>query len=48
MTQLNKGKQFTLFNSYFKSDNYDIDYSFYIAETYKIINAIDDGQLTLF
>lgn len=48
VTQLNKGKQFTLFNSYFKSDNYNIDYSFYIAETYKIINAIDDGQLTLF
>ena len=28
--------------------DYNIDYSFYITEAYKIKNVIDDGQLSLF
>ena len=29
-------------------EEYKIDYSFYISEANKIINAVDDGQLSLF
>jgi hypothetical protein len=28
--------------------DYNINYNFYIAETYKIKNAVNDGQLSLF
>lgn len=48
MTQLNKGYQFTLFNKYYKSDDYNIDYNFYIKEANKIKNIIEDQQLSLF
>ena len=47
---VNIGFTVTLFNKYIKKDmkNYNINYNFYISECYKIINAIDDGQLSLF
>ena len=48
MTRLNKDFQFTLFNKYYKSDNYNINYQFYIREANKIKNVIEDLQLTLF
>jgi hypothetical protein len=40
----------TIFNKYTKKDmkDYNIDYSYYISETRKIILSIDDGQLKLF
>ena len=48
MTRLNKDFQFKLFNTFYESDNYDIDYQFYIKEANKIKDAIEDLQLTLF
>jgi hypothetical protein len=48
MTRLNKEFQFTLFNNFYESDNYKIDYQFYIKEANKIKNVIEDLQLTLF
>lgn len=43
-------KTVSIFNKYIKKDmiNYNIDYKYYISETYKIIMSIDDGQLKLF
>ena len=29
-------------------NEYKINYGFYIAEAYKLKNAVDDGQLSLF
>lgn len=37
------GFKITLFNDYFKSDNYDINYDYYVEEAYKIINKIKNG-----
>ena len=47
---VNVGYSVTLFNKYVEKDmkDYNINYNFYIAETYKIINAVDDGQLSIF
>lgn len=47
---VNVGYSVTLFNKYVEKNmkDYNINYNFYIAETYKIINAINDGQLNLF
>lgn len=45
---INKGYSVTVFNKYYDSNNYDIDYSFYIAEANKEISLIDSNQLTLF
>lgn len=42
------GKTVTLFNDYYESDNYNIDYGYYINEAQKIIDLIDNPQLTLF
>ena len=42
------GKRVTIFNDYFYSDNYNIDYNYYIAETQKLIDEIIKPQLTLF
>lgn len=42
------GRTVTLFNDYFESDNYHIDYGYYISETQKIIDQIIKPQLTLF
>ena len=46
--RINKGFNTTLFNKYYKSDNYDINFNFYEVECRKIINMIEDKQLTLF
>lgn len=47
---VNIGYSVTLFNKFIEKDikDYKINYNFYIAEAYKIIYAIDDGQLDLF
>lgn len=44
------GRSVILFNKYEEKPmtDYKIDYEFYIAEAYKLINAVDDGQLSLF
>lgn len=48
VTRLNKNFQFKLFNNYYDSDDYKIDYKFYIREANKIKDTIEDLQLTLF
>jgi hypothetical protein len=47
---VNVGYVVTLFNNFINKpmNEYNINYNFYIAETYKIKNAVDDGQLSLF
>ena len=47
-SQLNVGYNVQPFNKFEDKENYNINYNFYIAETNKIINSIDDGQLTLY
>lgn len=46
-TELCAGKLTTLFNQYYESENYDIDYDYYIQEVKKIINLInkEDNEL---
>ena len=46
--RLNKDFNFTLFNEYYDSDNYDINYQYYISEANKIKDVIEDMQLNLF
>jgi hypothetical protein len=43
-------KTVVLFNRYFEKNmsEYNIDYNFYIAEAYDIINSVHDGQTKLF
>lgn len=48
VTRINKGYNATLFNKFEEKENYDINYQFYISEVYKIINVIEDFQLSLF
>lgn len=50
MSGVNVGYSVTLFNKYElkNMEDYNIDYNFYIAEARKIINAVEDLQLTLF
>jgi hypothetical protein len=38
----------TIFNNYYESEDYDINYDFYIKECNKIINQIETTQLSLF
>lgn len=48
---VNVGYSVTIFNKYIEKDfkDYNINYSFYIAEAKKLINAVEQGgQLTLF
>lgn len=45
---INKGYQVTIFNKFVESDNYDIDYNFYIQECKKELNNIENKQLKLF
>jgi DNA polymerase elongation subunit (family B) len=42
------GHNLTLFNDYFYSDDYDIDYNYYISRANKIKYLIEDPQLKLF
>lgn len=48
VTRINKGYNATLFNKFEEKENYDINYQFYISEVYKIIDVIEDFQLSLF
>ena len=43
--RINTGFNTTLFNRYYKSDNYNINYNFYETECKKIIDTIEDKQL---
>lgn len=47
---VNIGYSATIFNQYINKDmkDYDLNYNFYISEANKIINAVEDKQLTLF
>lgn len=47
---VNIGYTVTLFNKYVEKPikDYNINYKFYISEAYKIKNAVDNGQLSLF
>lgn len=47
---INKGYQVEIFNKYIEKEikEYNIDYSFYIKEAYKIIDIIENKQLELF
>ena len=47
---VNVGYVVTLFNKYVKKDmkDYNINYNFYLKEAYKIIDTVEDKQLTLF
>ena len=45
---INKGFQVEIFNKFEEKEDYNIDYSFYIKECNKIIDTIEDKQLTLF
>lgn len=47
---IEKGYHVTIFNDYInkKWEDYDIDYSYYIKECYKIINIIKPAQIHLF
>lgn len=38
----------TLFNEFYESDDYNINYDFYATETRKILNTVEDNQLSLF
>jgi hypothetical protein len=47
---INKGYKVTVFNRYIEKpfEEYNLDYSFYISEVYKVINVIESNQLKLF
>ena len=46
--RLNKDYSFTLFNNYYDSEDYNINYQYYITEANKIKDVIEDMQLLLF
>lgn len=50
VSAVNKGFSGIIFNKFVEKpiNEYNIDYNFYITEAYKIKNAVDDGQLSLF
>lgn len=48
VNRINTGRNCTLFNNYKKEEDYAIDYQYYNLEARKIINTIEDKQLTLF
>ena len=50
VTGVNVGHSAIIFNEFEKKsmEDYKIDYNFYIAEAYKLKNAVTDGQLSLF
>ena len=45
--QYEANKIVTIFNDYYSSEDYNIDYGYYINATYKIINEIINQQLSL-
>lgn len=48
VSRLTAGFSITLFNKFFESKNYNINYDYYVAETNKIIKAVDSDQMSLF
>jgi hypothetical protein len=48
LADLVAGYQIAIFNNYYKSDNYDINYKYYIKEAKKVINTIEPLQIKLF
>jgi len=48
VSRLVAGNSITLFNKAYVSNNYNIDYDYYVAEANKLINAVDNGQMSLF
>ena len=42
------GHSIGIFNKFYKSNDYDIKYDFYVAEANKLINSVDNGQISLF
>lgn len=50
VSQIESGWNTTIYNNHVNKDikEYDIDYTYYITETNKIINVIEDKQLELF
>ena len=48
ISRLVVGQSIGLFNKFYKSDDYDLKYDYYVAEANKLINAVDNGQLNLF
>jgi hypothetical protein len=48
LQELVAGRQIALFNDYYESDNYDINYNYYIQEAQKIIDVLEPKQLNLF
>ena len=47
-TGVNVGFVVTIFNQFIEQEDYDINYDFYILEAKKLINQIEDRQLSLF
>ena len=45
---INKGYQIKIFNKYYESEDYDINYDYYIKEAQKELENIVSSQLTLF
>lgn len=50
ITGVNIGYNVTIFNKYVEKpfNEYNINYQFYITEAMKLVNAVDNGQLSLF
>jgi hypothetical protein len=48
LADLVAGRNIQLFNDYYESDNYDINYNYYIQECQKIIDKLEPKQLLLF
>lgn len=42
--ELESGRNITLFNDYFESSDYNIDYSYYLEECQKLIDAIEKNE----
>ena len=47
-TGINIGTNSTIFNQYVKKEDYDINYQYYINECNKIVDIIENRQLSLF
>ena len=46
-SRVSTGFNTTLFNKFYKSDDYNINYKFYEIECRKIINSVENKQLSL-
>lgn len=48
VTHIDKGYGIKIFNKYYEAEDYDINYNYYSIEARKIINKIENDQLSLF